>query len=142
MAPLFEAHLKILFLFLLGYYHLYGVPLVVGFCICVRHPDVHNTIRATCPEAVQKNVSSIVLACGLVSGNVGWASTCSSCGTAWANQGFITDHRRSKCFSSQVYQLISYFIVSENHEATFLATKGMLQGEASFTTITGIWEVR
>jgi hypothetical protein len=142
MALLFEACLEILtlFLFLLGDYHLCGVPLVVGFSICVHHPDVNDIIHAACLEAAQKDISSIILTCRLVSGNVCWTSTCSSCSTAWANQGFVADHRRSKYFSSQVYQLVSDFIVSENHEATILASKGMLQDEASFTTITGIWE--
>jgi hypothetical protein len=40
-----------------------------------------------------------------------------------------------------MYQLISYFIMAKNGEATFLATKSVLQGELGFTTIVAFWKV-
>jgi hypothetical protein len=75
-------------------------------------------------------------------GRVGWASSYFLCSTTWANQGFIANCRAgSKCFPSQVYQLISNFVVTKYDEATFLAAKGMLQHETGFTTITASWKV-
>jgi hypothetical protein len=39
----------------------------------------------------------------------------------WVNQGFVMNGRWSEHFSSQVDQLILDFVVTENHEASFLA---------------------
>jgi hypothetical protein len=80
----------------------------------------------------------VIFAGGLVVGMVGWASSYFLCCMTWANQGLVMNCRGSKCFTRQVYKLISYSVASENYEATFSTTKHMLQSELGFTPITSL----
>jgi hypothetical protein len=71
------------------------------------------------PEAVQKDVSSVIFAYGLCAGVAGWTSVHFFCRTTWANQGFVANGRRGERFSSQVYQLISDFFMAKYHWYSF-----------------------
>ena len=123
VMALLETCLQVLpfLLLLLCCYHLIWIPVVVGLCICVCHLDIHDAVSTAHPKAAKKNISSVIFTCGLVVGTTDRTSIRFFNTTTWANQGFFANGRGSERFSSQVvYQLISDFIVSENHEATFL----------------------